>query len=449
MINKYNNFILESVFYDLLLESSLELLNDFKTVLNDLKTNTTLSKDLQVRKIIDILLELSNKRKDLPLVQNYIDLDTDSTKVSFVPDNKIKYTDYVELLRDRDGRFNTVNINHDIIKSLKIPVKWVKNPIHDHSDENLPNEWKVLGTYNGVDTDKYDYARYTLYLIENTQVQDYRLIVFDDENREQAFRKKVSMSNTTRGSVKVGRFVNKILDLYFKDSGESNDIKPAAVEKFSNAFSASVLYSRDSSKSFEIVDGEAIKHWYLVDNYSAIESQLGSSCMRHKSCQGFFSIYIDNPDVCKLLILKDVSGEKINGRALLWTDVDGNKWMDRVYCIKDSYINLFNKWATDNGYPDIHKSKKLCKVKVKNKDYGSYPYMDTFYIYKPTFVELGVVKNEEFFYFGGTEKEKLNFASEDKDAYLYNADKEVGDFSPVSRPFLKLIETNGDYNILT
>jgi hypothetical protein len=169
--------------------------------------------------------------------------------------------------------------------------------------------------------------------------------------------------------------------------------------------------------------------------------------MRHKSCQGFFSIYIDNPDVCKLLILKDVSGEKINGRALLWTDVDGNKWMDRVYCIKDSYMNLFNKWATDNGYPDIHKSKKLCKVKVKNKDYGSYPYMDTFYIYKPTFVELGVVKNEEFYF--DTEKQKLNFASEDKEAYLYNADKEVGDFSPVSRPFLKLLETSGDYNIFT
>lgn len=443
MINKYNNFILESVFYDLLLESSLELLNDFKTVLNDLKTNNTLSKDLQVRKIIDILLELSNKRKDLPLVQNYIDLDTDSTKVSFIPDNKIKYTDYVELLRDRDGRFNTVNVNHDIVKTLKIPVKWVKNPIHDHNDENFPNEWKVLSTYNGADADS-SWARYTLYLVENTEVPDYRLIVFDDENGDQAFRKKVSMSDVTRGSVKVGRFINKILDLYFKDSGESNSIKPAAVEKFSNAFSASVIYSRDSSKSFEIVDGEAIKHWYLVDNYSAIESQLGSSCMRHKSCQDFFSIYIENPDVCKLLILKDASGEKINGRALLWTDVDGNKWMDRVYCIKDSYMNLFNKWATDNGYQNIYNTKTDCKIKVKNKDYVQYPYMDTFHIYKPTLVELGVVKNEEF-YFGGTEKEKLNFASEDKEAYLYNAT--AG--NQVERPFLKLLETNGDYNIIS
>lgn len=442
MINKYNSFILESVFYDLLLESSLELLNDFKLVLNDLKTNKQIFSDPKVRKIINILLELSDKRKDLTLVQNYIDLDTDSTKVSFIPDNKIQYTDYVELLKDSNGRSNTVYIHHDLVEELNIPIKWVKNTTHNHNDDNLPNEWKVLGTYKGVDLEsehaRNEYARYILYLIENTQVPEYRLIVYDDVAVDDlAFRKKVSVSNITRGSVKIGRFVNKILDLYFKDSGESNDITPASVEKFSNAFSASVLYSRDANKSFEIVDGEAIKNWYLVDNYSAVESQLGSSCMRHKGCQGFFSIYIENPDVCKLLILKDVTGEKINGRALLWTDVDGNKWMDRVYCIKDSYMNLFNKWATDNGYQNIYSSKSSCKVKVKNKDYGSYPYMDTFFIYKPTF-ELGVFKNG-----------RLNFAGEDKEAYLYNADKEVGGFSPVSRPFLKLIETSGDYNLIT
>ena len=145
-----------------------------------------------------------------------------------------------------------------------------------------------------------------------------------------------------------------------------------------NAYSALILFKRNASKYFEIVSGEKIKYWYHENNYASKTGQLGSSCMRHESCQDYFNLYIENPDVCQLLIFKNITGDKIVGRALLWTDVDGKKWIDRIYTIKDSYSSLFNKWAKENGYENIFNSDTKTKIKVKNIDYVEYPYLDSF-----------------------------------------------------------------------
>jgi hypothetical protein len=106
--------------------------------------------------------------------------------------------------------------------------------------------------------------------------------------------------------------------------------------------------------------------------------------MRFGTCQGYFKIYTENPDVCQLLILKDKTGKKIEGRAILWTTVDGKKFMDRIYTTKDSLVKLFAKWAEDNSY--INKGQETHNyraplldtivVQVKPKLYSSYPLID-------------------------------------------------------------------------
>jgi hypothetical protein len=54
-----------------------------------------------------------------------------------------------------------------------------------------------------------------------------------------------------------------------------------------------------------------------------------------------FDIYIENPDVCSLLILKDQIESSIHGRALLWILDDGYKYMDRGYTNRNGLDGLF------------------------------------------------------------------------------------------------------------
>ena len=63
--------------------------------------------------------------------------------------------------------------------------------------------------------------------------------------------------------------------------------------------------------------------------------------MKYYRCKDYFNIYIENPDVCQLLIFTDPN-DKLLGRALLWKLEDGSNYMDRIYTNRDSYIELFN-----------------------------------------------------------------------------------------------------------
>ena len=107
-----------------------------------------------------------------------------------------------------------------------------------------------------------------------------------------------------RFSTKPGAFVRKI----FKDISDSD------VEKFST------LYRNAQSTPdfrFEVVDGNEILKYYLHDSYAGQTASLGASCMKHRSCQSFLSIYTNNPDTIKLLVMLDQRGLLL-GRALLW-----------------------------------------------------------------------------------------------------------------------------------
>jgi hypothetical protein len=200
----------------------------------------------------------------------------------------------------------------------------------------------------------------------------------------------------SRNPIKLGRLINAVLP------GEFDSIE---IAKFSDKFKS---YQKDELTEIKVVEGEEIAHWYKEKNHLTKDGTLGSSCMRSVS-SSFFEIYVDNPEVCKLVIVlqEDEQGEKkLSGRALLWkpSDIINGKalefewFMDRQYGISESEIEMLRKWATEKGY--AYKTKNShssygaitlgdinfnCQMEVELKKYVTeyFPYMDTFKRFNP------------------------------------------------------------------
>ena len=205
----------------------------------------------------------------------------------------------------------------------------------------------------------------------------------------------------SRNEVSLGKFVNKIFP------GKYNDKQR---EEFVNSFKASL---EKSGEHFDLVEGVDIDFWYNSNNYKSDAGTLGSSCMAKK--KNIFSIYTQNQDVCKLLILKE--DDKISGRALIWKlasirslgkPVEGVEYfMDRQYTIKDSDVQKFRNYAKEQGWCyksynnhhslgsvtiDGEEKNVRMTIKVATKDYNRYPYMDTFKRYD---VNNGILYNDD------------------------------------------------------
>jgi len=131
--------------------------------------------------------------------------------------------------------------------------------------------------------------------------------------------------------------------------------------------------------------------------------------------RNLFGIYTQNQDVCKMLILKE--DDKIIGRALIWKLASIRRmgeaienveyFMDRQYTIKESDVQKFRNYAKEKGwcyksYNNHHSYSTVTidgeeknvqmTVKVKDKDYNRYPYMDTFRRYD---VSNGILHNDD------------------------------------------------------
>ena len=179
----------------------------------------------------------------------------------------------------------------------------------------------------------------------------------------------------SRTEMVIGRWSRKVVvDVMGKTITQKD------IEDFTNRYKATYDSIGDED-GFELVSGEDIRKYYLVDNYESKYGQLGNSCMRYPYNQDYFDIYVKNPEVCKLLILKSDTPGKIKGRALIWKLTTGKYYQDRVYTTNDSDVILFRKWAKDkdmNYYSNFYR-KDI--VQLGDYEYEKFPYMDTFCTY--------------------------------------------------------------------
>jgi len=386
-INKYENFLLESVINELILEANISFNRDFMEVLGDMETGF----NDPVSKICEVLLKIVKSERDLNISQNNIGLSNEVDKVTFVPEDKLENA----TIRLLPGTVvNGGGELHTIQKEAKLPEEgMVFIQPENFLENNIMNSWKLVKTINMATVPDSKFNYYILYYLQN--VDDSTKFITTYKHRDRFTNPfEYILPENTIGKIKIGRYINRLLDLYLGDDPiERRRYTASDVEKFVNKFIGLMEYKQNALDYFRIITGGEIKHWYLSDNYSGQTGQLGQSCMRHKICQEFFDIYLDNPNVCQLLIFVDMN-DKLLGRALLWKLEDGSKFMDRIYTTRDSNIDLFVKWGKENGYTKHYErtSNNNLSVKVEPKDYAQYPFMDTFKYYKP---EDGILSNKQ------------------------------------------------------
>lgn len=160
--------------------------------------------------------------------------------------------------------------------------------------------------------------------------------------------------------------------------------KPTDLEGFANRYKAACIASR---KTFTLLPSKEIPRIYNMDREEG-GSTLSDSCMNgdgeymkiYTECQWLQILTLTNPDGL------------LSGRALVWT-IGDEVIMDRIYCAKDEYFDLFLDYADKHGwvrkvrYKSCHDKslfykngetfEKRYEVQTAT-DFSLYPYIDTF-----------------------------------------------------------------------
>ena len=184
----------------------------------------------------------------------------------------------------------------------------------------------------------------------------------------------------------IGRIAKSLL------SSNNILVKDKDLEKFVNKFKAAYDSKNKKVEDIRIVKGEDIRYWYSVKNYCEEtiggRGSLGKSCMRYDETQPFLDIYVDNPEVCGLVI-KTNEDNKLVGRALVWETSRG-AYLDRVYYTDEHDPLLIKNWVklafSGKEIQYFDKSPSKFEVKLRdNVDYTNFPYMDSIpYYYSKT-----------------------------------------------------------------
>jgi len=273
---------------------------------------------------------------------------------------------------------------NNIIGSMNDPISGsLRYIISDRSDINT--------NFNAIDvTDKNDTISFT---------------------PESQFQRKVSSGLSIKdlfanksNKTSVGRVVKSILD--------ANGIKktPVEIEEFVNKFKST--YDTKKGVNIKVVKGEDIRYWYSAKRYCndtnfSNKGSLGKSCMRSWEAQDYLDIYVENTDVCSLIIKVNANNE-LESRALLWKTNKG-LFVDRIYYTYDSDSFLIENWAR-NQYKDVivsdydSYSKLEVQLSSSKAKYDYYPYMDSLPYYDSI--------NRKLFSYEPSEKKGVFFCHE-------------------------------------
>ncbi len=372
MIKKYLDFINESI--DLILESNVVYSNNFRGVLN--KINTPLAKTM---------IEIENH--DLNVRSNYFDiLLAKNDTVTFIPDRKAQ-----EILGDTKEFFRFTGNNGGWLRHTDSNSKLFGILGYTYTEGSTPyspNSRDIGEIVNKVVSEQSG-KTYVWVKFKNREGVDVGEGVYNIEKLakiDSTKSEEVWISN--RQELKIGRAVGALLR-----AADITEYKPKDIEAFVNLYKSTIDKMNDKFSFFEVVHGNDIAYWYSYVHYYERRGTLGNSCMSGVS-DYYFDIYTSNPDQVGLVILKSEKDEsKIVGRALLWTLNDGKKFMDRIYTINDSDLELFRDYAKEQGWyskysnyssaestvvaPSGERINIDIEVTLSKKSYKNFPYLDT------------------------------------------------------------------------
>ena len=369
--HSFNDFIFESS----LNESIVVFSDKFKKLIS--KIDSPVAKSL-----------LDMESKDFEVVNNYIDLSDNKNQITFIADRKaqelISSPEAKKVIHMGSGHLTHSESNNGVFDGLGYTPEGPQT-YHPQSNEEGVIESEYTSPTSGNVYCKVVFPG-------GVSVINKGRLRFVDLS-------KLPFSQN-RNPIKVGKGVQSLL----KSAGV--EFTPAEIEQFANKFKSEFDRFNDAFKNFELVSGNDIHYWYQYENYlhGRSKGQLSNSCMSSAS-ERWLQIYTQNPDVCNLLILKaDEDESKIKGRALVWklSLPGGITYVDRIYTHDDSDLELFKQYIAQQGWylkkrytsstndttmiaPDGSESRPaMLEVRVKDKEYGGYPYLDTLKFYSPS-----------------------------------------------------------------
>ena len=375
MIKRYLDFVNESL--ELLLESNVVYSDKLRTVLNKIGGP-----------IAQKLIEIENT--DLPVRSNFFDIvPKKNDSINFMPDRKAQEiladkTVTVRFIGSDSGWLKHSPANDEIFATLGYTPQGA-NPYRP----NATDIGTIVSSYVSPTSGKtYCYVKFT-----DTTGTELGQGVYNKEKLRETSDQKDKLWGRGRQEIGVGRGIRALL----LTTGEKFLDKD--IEAFVNLYKATLDKMNDKFSLFEVVDGDDIYHWYQRENYFEKKGQLGGSCMG-SARESWLEIYTANPNQVKLIIMKSEDDDSmIVGRALLWSLRDGKRFMDRVYTINDSDIQLFREYAKENGwYAKYHNgstsnSQSIAPeggivnldltVILDQKDYEHFPYLDTLKHFTP------------------------------------------------------------------
>lgn len=365
MITKYSEFILEQL---------ITMVNESEVVFSNKLRKLLKSIDSPIANAI-----VDTENKDLKVTSNYLDITDNKDSISFIPDRKVK-----EVLNDDAKKFATFNGSGGILTHNMSTNSEIFNLLGYEPKTERGYKPEIGERGEIISRAVSPGSGYTfLYMkFDNGEcVLNEQRITYDDKLKD------VWIKN--RQTVRVGRAMQALLN------AANYPFKPADIEDFVNKYKSAWEKMNDAFSNFELVEGDDIGYWYNSSRYSEYRGTLSNSCMSGVP-KNFFQIYMQNRKVCKLLILKDDSGEKIKGRALVWKleSPEGITFMDRIYTHHDSDVELFREYSKSQGWyykarNDSSDSSNIINpngdmvnlgplvVKVFAKEYDKYPYVDT------------------------------------------------------------------------
>lgn len=372
MVKRYLDFINESV--ELILESNIIFSPKFNRLLYKMD-----------HPIAKALLDVENK--DFPTRSNYFDIElSKNDTVTFIADNKAK-----EIIGDKELVSVTGGaLTHNMEQNGKLFGELGYTPDGPKAYKPAIDE---IGEVIGKVTSKVTGNTYAWVKFENGQgVYNVNRLIQKTKIPE------VWLKN--RQEIKIGRAVGALLKAANIESFLQKDI-----ETFVNLYKAAIDKMNDVFSNFEVVNGNDIAKWYNYRNYFERKGTIGSSCMSDVP-ENYLEIYYANPEQVSLVILRSTDrDDKIVGRALLWTLDNGKKFMDRIYTIKDSDVDIFREFAKENGWYSKYRNASTpsgevhgpngretieLNVYLNEKNYKYYPYLDTLKYFKPN---VGLISN--------------------------------------------------------
>lgn len=373
MIKKYLQFINESNdSLDMLLESNIVYSNKLNKVLT--KINSPIAKRL---------LEIENK--DYPVTSNYFDISPDkNNSINFISDRKAK-----EILGENKeiykytgdgGWLKHKSVNDNIFSKLEYKYTEDTEPYKPNSNDDGESVGKVVSELSG---NTYIWVKwYSNGEYKGEGVYNQNKLTISDKMSD--LLKSIWSKN--RQDIAVGRCIRAIM------RKTEDSFTDKEYEVFVNLFKSEIDKLNNKFSYFDIVSGMDIHYWYQCSNYYEKKGTIGNSCMSYAREQ-MLEIYTDNSNVELVILKSENNEEKIVGRALLWHLDDGKKFLDRIYTINDSDVQLFKEYAKQNGWyskyyngssdnglaisPTGEGETLKLVVTLNRKHYSEYPYLDT------------------------------------------------------------------------